>query len=80
MLQHRHFGEFKVPSLRNLAQSAPYMHNGRQRTLREVLQHYSELDVNRLHADGEQILVPLRLTPAETDDLLAFLDSLNEAR
>jgi cytochrome c peroxidase len=79
-LEHRNFGEFKVPSLRNLANTAPYMHNGSQRTLREVLRHYSELDENRLHADGERILVPLHLTPAETEDLLAFLDSLNESR
>jgi len=78
--EHRHFGEFKVPSLRSLAATDPYMHNGSQRTLREVLRHYSELDENRLHADGESILVPLRLTPGETDDLLAFLDSLNPAR
>lgn len=77
-LEHRHFGEFKVPSLRNLSRTAPYMHNGSLRTLREVLRHYSELDENRLHADGERILVPLKLTPEETEDLLAFLDSLNE--
>jgi cytochrome c peroxidase len=78
VLEHRHFGEFKVPSLRNLGRTAPYMHDGSLATLREVLRHYSELDENRLHADGEAILVPLRLTPTETDDLLAFLDSLNE--
>jgi cytochrome c peroxidase len=77
-LEHRNFGEFKVPSLRNLARTAPYMHNGSLRTLREVLRHYSELDENRLHADGERILVALRLSEQETDDLLAFLDSLNE--
>ena len=79
LLEHRHFGEFKVPSLRNLARTAPYMHNGSLTTLREVLRHYSELDQNRLHADGEAILVPLRLSEAETEDLLAFLDSLNAA-
>jgi cytochrome c peroxidase len=78
-LEHRNFGEFKVPSLRSLAHTAPYMHNGSQRTLRDVLRHYSELDEDRLHADGERILVPLRLTPDETEDLLAFLDSLNES-
>ncbi len=78
-LEHRHFGEFKVPSLRNLARTAPYMHDGSLPTLRDVLRHYSELDEDRLHADGERILLPLKLTPAETDDLLAFLDSLNEA-
>ena len=78
--EHRHFGEFKVPSLRNLAATAPYMHDGSRRTLRDVLRHYSELDENRLHADGERILVPLHLTPEETEDLLAFLDSLNATR
>ena len=77
LLEHRHFGEFKVPSLRNLARTAPYMHDGSLQTLREVLRHYSELDENRLHADGERILVPLRLIDAETEDLLAFLDSLS---
>ena len=79
LLEHRHFGEFKVPGLRNLARTAPYMHDGSLKDLREVLRHYSELDENRLHADGEAILVPLRLSEAETEDLLAFLDSLNEA-
>lgn len=79
LLEHRHFGEFKVPGLRNLARTAPYMHDGSLKTLREVLRHYSELDENRLHADGEAILVPLRLSNQETEDLLAFLDSLNEA-
>jgi cytochrome c peroxidase len=77
LLDHRHFGEFKVPSLRNLALTAPYMHDGSLKTLREVLRHYSELDEDRLHADGERILVPLRLSESETEDLLAFLDSLN---
>jgi cytochrome c peroxidase len=77
-LEHRNFGEFKVPGLRNLAHTAPYMHNGSQRSLRDVLRHYSELDENRLHADGERILVPLRLSDAETDDLLAFLHSLSD--
>jgi cytochrome c peroxidase len=78
VLEHRHFGEFKVPSLRNLAPTAPYFHAGSAATLRDVLRHYSELDEDRLHADGERILVPLKLTPAETEDLLAFLASLSE--
>lgn len=76
-LEHRHWGEFKVPSLRSLAHTAPYFHDGSAATLRDVLRHYSELDEERLHADGERLLVPLKLTAAETDDLLAFLDTLN---
>ena len=77
-LQHRNFGEFKVPSLRNVAQTAPYLHDGRIATLAGVVRHYSELNLERLHADGERILEPLHLTPAETRDLLAFLRSLND--
>ncbi len=77
-LQHRNFGEFRVPSLRNVARTAPYMHNGSLATLRDVVRHYSELDEDRLHADGERILKPLRLSDGEADDLIAFLNSLSD--
>lgn len=77
-LQHRNFGEFKVPSLRNVARTAPYMHDGQLPTLDAVLQHYSRLNMDRLHADGEAILQPLRLTTDETRDLRAFLHSLSD--
>jgi cytochrome c peroxidase len=76
-LQHRNFGEWRVPGLRNVAQTAPYMHNGSLPTLRDVVKHYSELNEDRLHADGERVLKPLRLTSAEVDDLVAFLESLS---
>ncbi len=76
--EHRNFGEFKVPSLRNVARTAPYMHNGSLATLRDVVRHYSEIDEDRLHADGERILKPLRLTQAESEDLVAFLESLDD--
>ena len=76
--QHRNFGEFKVPSLRNVARTAPYMHNGTLATLADVVRHYSAIDENRLHADGERILKPLNLTAAEQADLIAFLESLSE--
>jgi cytochrome c peroxidase len=78
-LEHRHYGEFKVPTLRHLRLTAPYFHDGSAATLRDVLRHYSELNEERLHADGEKLLVPLKLNAQETEDLLAFLDSLNEA-
>jgi cytochrome c peroxidase len=77
-LQHRNFGEFKVPSLRNVALTAPYLHDGRILTLDGVLRHYSELDLDRLHADGERILEPLHLSEAESRDLKAFLQSLTD--
>ena len=75
-LQQKNFGEWKVPSLRNVALTAPYMHNGSIATLRDVVKRYSELDEERLHADGERILKPLRLRDGEIDDLVAFLESL----
>lgn len=78
VLEHRHFGEFKVPGLRNVARTAPYMHHGRLATLAEVVRHYSEISPDRLHSDGEAILRALNLSQAEIDDMVAFLESLNE--
>jgi len=78
--QHRNFGEFKVPGLRNLVHTAPYMHAGQLATLADVVHHYSTLNLDRLHADGEQILKPLHLSPAEAADLEAFLRSLSTPR
>jgi cytochrome c peroxidase len=77
-IEHRNFGEFKTPSLRNVAKTAPYMHNGSLATLADVVRHYSEVSPDRLHADGEALIRALRLTPAESADLVAFLESLTE--
>jgi len=61
-LQQGNAGEFRVPGLRNVARTAPYMHNGSLASLRDVVQHYSE---------------KLRLSEGEIDDLVAFLESLS---
>ena len=79
-LAQRNYGEFKVPSLRNAAMTGPYMHNGHFGTLREVVGYYSNINVDRLHADGEQILKPLKLSAQETDDLIVFVESLTDFR
>jgi cytochrome c peroxidase len=76
--QQKNFGEFRVPGLRNVANTAPYMHSGSLATLEDVVKHYSELNEDRLHQDGERILKPLKLTESEVADLLAFLESLSE--
>jgi cytochrome c peroxidase len=74
---HRNWGEFRVPSLRNVAHTAPYMHNGRLATLADVVRHYSEVDEDRLHGlPGQGLIRPLRLTPREQADLVAFLATL----
>ncbi|MCX7892847.1 MAG: c-type cytochrome [Burkholderiales bacterium] len=73
----RDFGRFKTPSLRNVALTAPYMHNGSLATLADVVRHYSEIDTERIHSHGEQLLRPLGLTPGEIADLVAFLETLS---
>jgi cytochrome c peroxidase len=72
-------GQFKTPTLRNVARTAPYMHDGRLATLPDVLAHYSRLE-NRPPAGPHQeaILTPLALSREETSDLLAFLDALTD--
>lgn len=79
LIEHRHFGEFRVPGLRQLVHTAPYMHAGSLPTLTAVVRHYSELDEDRLHTDGERILRPLKLSAAQAADLEAFLRSLSTA-
>lgn len=78
VLAPRNWGEFRTPSLRNVAVTAPYMHNGSLDTLRDVLTHYSEIDEERLHADGEKLLRALKMSAAEIDELLAFLHTLTD--
>lgn len=74
---HRTWGEFRVPSLRNVARTAPYMHAGSLATLTDVVRHYSEVSEERLHGlPGQTLVRPLRLTPQERDDLVAFLETL----
>lgn len=77
VLEPRHFGEFRVPGLRQLVLTAPYMHNGSLPTIEGVVRHYSKLDEERLHADGERILRPLNLSDADAADLAFFLRSLS---
>ncbi len=75
---HGDFGIFRTPGLRGVAETAPYMHDGSLPDLEAVVRHYSTLDLERLHADGELILRPFDLTDAEVADLVAFLESLSE--
>jgi cytochrome c peroxidase len=74
---------FKSPSLKNVALTGPYMHDGRFATLEQVVDHYirgvqggSALD-NRLRGQNGQP-IRLQLTPADRDALVAFLRTLND--
>lgn len=86
------YGAFKVPGLRNVVLTAPYMHDGSLATLRDVVRHYSEIDAVKLHIaaahphaepgeelpprPSESVLRTLNLDDREIADLVAFLESL----
>ena len=72
------WGRFRTPSLREVARTAPYMHEGRFKTLEEVLRFYSTLEgAVQLDHHQEKVLEPLDLSDSEISDLIAFLRSLN---
>ena len=75
-LEAGHFGEFKVPSLRNLVLTEPYGRDGETNTLADVVKHYSGIDPVRLHARDGKPGTPLNLTRREQTDLVVFLESL----
>ena len=73
------WGQFKTPSLRNVARVAPYMHQGQLATLTDVLEFYStRAGTADPGSNGEKILKPLHLSPEELDDLVAFLQALTD--
>jgi len=75
-------GKFKIGALRNVAITAPYMHNGMFKTLREVIDYYNDPDKVIPHAIGRDSLLakPLRLTEQEKTDLENFLVALTDRR
>ena len=77
-------GAFKIPSLRNVALTAPYFHNGDARTLREVVELYSRGgNVAPITALDGTVIEPLGipvLTSSEIDALVAFMTALTDER
>jgi len=75
-------GKFKTPGLRNIAVTAPYMHNGMFNTLEEVIEYYN--DPTKFIKDPIQVddalKKPLGLTLKEKKDLVAFLKTLTDRR
>ena len=69
-------GRFRVPTLRNLAYTAPYMHDGRFKNLDEVLDHYLSGGHNQLNKDA--LIYPLKLTAEQKSDLKAFILTLTD--
>ena len=69
-------GVFKIPTLRNIAVSAPYMHDGSLNTLEEVIEHYNQGGKN--HPNKDEKIKPLNLNAKEKEDLLHFLEALTD--
>lgn len=67
-------GAFKAPSLRNVAETAPYMHDGRFARLEDVIEHYRSPPSN---SDGPHELEPVMIDDAEAAQLVAFLKTLS---
>lgn len=68
-------GAFKTPTLREIARTAPYMHDGRFKSLEEVVKFYNQGGVKNPHQDNT--IIPLEMTDEEQQDLVAMLKSLN---
>jgi cytochrome c peroxidase len=66
--------KFKTPTLRNIAKTAPYMHNGQMNSLEEIVRFYNQGGVS--NAGLSPLIRPLHLNDAEISQLVAFLGSL----
>lgn len=73
-------GSFKTPTLRNVAVTAPYMHDGSKATLRDVVVHYNNGGVTNEGDRANDFLSsgirPLNLSDDQIDDLVAFMEAL----
>jgi cytochrome c peroxidase len=67
---------FKVPTLRNIALTAPYMHDGSIKSLADVVAHYNT--GGKQHSNQSTLVKPLKLSAQEQQDLIAFLQSLTD--
>jgi len=72
------WGQFRTPSLRNVARTGPYMHAGQMNSLEEVVRFYSTHEGRVLAGHHrETVLEPLHLEEGQIKDLVAFLESLS---
>ncbi|MBK7763555.1 MAG: c-type cytochrome [Bacteroidetes bacterium] len=72
-------GKFKTPSLRNIEMTSPYMHDGRFTTLRQCIEHYNKNFKYTANLATELKVLPKnRMTEADIDDLIAFLQTLTD--
>ena len=70
-------GRFRAPTLRNIALTAPYMHDGGIQTLEAVIDHYAAGGKHN-HMNKSRMLRPFRLSEQDKKDLIEFMKSLTD--
>jgi cytochrome c peroxidase len=68
--------KFKIPTLRNIGYTAPYMHDGSIKDLESVIRHYES--GGKAHKNKSVLIRPFNLTEQERNDLIQFLKSLSD--
>lgn len=77
--ESKNYSEFKTPSLRNVALTYPYMHDGRFADLKEVLNYYSTLKGSQKDDHHSEVIIqPLGLSDSEKKKIILFLNSLTD--
>ncbi len=77
-------GKFRTPTLRNIALTSPYMHNGVFNTLQQVVEFYNRRDIDNVspevaqNVDVARNIGNLGLSPGEVQDIVAFLETLSD--
>ena len=69
-------GRFRVPTLRNIEFSAPYMHDGRFETLEEVIEHYNS--GGHFQPNKDVLITPLNLSEEQKSAIISFMKTLSD--
>jgi cytochrome c peroxidase len=78
-LDPRDHPRWRTPSLRNVAVTAPYLHNGTALSLYDVVRRYAKAPGQRPYVDDERRIRRVDLSPRDVDDIVAFLETLTDA-
>lgn len=78
-LDKKDLGKYKTPSLRNIALTAPYMHDGRLKNLEEVLNHYTN-SIKKSETLAAELTKKITLTTEDKNAIIAFLHTLTDEK
>jgi cytochrome c peroxidase len=78
-LEPRDRAKWRTPSLRNVAATAPYLHNGTAASLYDVVRRYAKSAASSPYVDDEHKVRRVELSAQDVDDLVTFLETLSDA-